>query len=203
MSSWFFQHLHAFFAAFGYWAVVLTLLGENAGLPLPGETVLLYASFLAYSEHRLHIAWIIVFGVCACTLGDNVGYWIGHRGGRPLLKRHQRWFHVSEETLRRGERLFERHGAAAIFWARFIFGMRIIAGPLAGVLEMPWRRFLLFNFLGAVVWVSAVATVGFVFGSQFERVLEVFSETNYVVLTLVVIMAIAAYFHFRRKRAVG
>lgn len=201
MTSWLFQHLHAFFAAFGYWAVMLTLLGENAGLPLPGETVLLYASFLAYSEHRLHIAWIIVFGVCACTLGDNVGYWIGRRGGRPLIERHRRWFHVSEETLRRGERLFERHGAAAIFWARFIFGMRIIAGPLAGVLEMPWRRFLLFNFLGAAVWVTAVATVGFVFGSQFERVLEVFEQVNYVVLAVVAVVAIAAYFHFRRKRA--
>jgi membrane-associated protein len=193
------QHLHAFFAEFGYWAVLLALLGENAGLPLPGETILLYASFLAYSEHRLQLPWIIVAGICACTLGDNLGYFIGHRGGRPLLERHQRWFRISPQTLARGERLFARHGAAAIFWARFIFGMRIIAGPLAGVLVMPWRKFLLFNFFGAVVWVSAVATVGYVFGREFERVLNTVDELNWVILGVVVAAGVLAYFHFRKQ----
>lgn len=197
MAHFLIQHLHEFFAAFGYWAVFLALLGENAGLPLPGETILLYASFLAYSEHRLHLLWIIVIGICACTLGDNLGYFIGHRGGRPLLERHQRWFRISPQTLARGERLFERHGAAAIFFARFIFGLRIIAGPLAGVLLMPWRKFLLFNFLGAVTWVSAVATVGFVFGREFEGVLRTFDDLNWIVFALVIGALVVAYFHFR------
>jgi membrane-associated protein len=194
------QHFHEFFAVFGYWAVLLALLGENAGLPLPGETILLYASFLAYSEHRLQLTWIIIIGICACTLGDNVGYFIGRRGGRPLLERHQRWFRISSATLERGESLFARHGAAAIFWARFIFGMRIIAGPLAGVLCMPWRRFLLFNFLGAIVWVSAVATVGYAFGREFDRVLQTFQEVNLVLLGVLLIALVGAYFHFRKSR---
>jgi membrane-associated protein len=199
MTHFFLQHLHAFFAEFGYWAVLLALLGENAGLPLPGETILLYASYLAYSEHRLQLPWIIAVGICACTLGDNLGYFIGHRGGRPLLERHQRWFRISPRTLARGERLFERHGATAIFFARFIFGMRIIAGPLAGVLVMPWRKFLLFNFLGAVVWVSAVATVGYVFGREFERVLSTVQDLNLIVFGLVIVAVVAAYFHFRKR----
>jgi membrane-associated protein len=194
------QHFHEFFAVFGYWAVLLALLGENAGLPLPGETILLYASFLAYSEHRLQLTWIIIIGICACTLGDNVGYFIGRRGGRPLLERHQRWFRISSATLERGESLFARHGAAAIFSARFIFGMRIIAGPLAGVLCMPWRRFLLFNFLGAIVWVSAVATVGYVFGREFDRVLQTFQEVNLVLLGVLLIALVGAYLHFRKSR---
>jgi membrane-associated protein len=200
MTDFLLQHLHAFFAEFGYWAVLLALLGENAGLPVPGETVLLYASFLAYSEHRLQLAWIIVAGICACTLGDNVGYFIGHRGGRPLLERHQRWFRVNPQAFARGERLFEQHGAAAIFWARFIFGMRIIAGPLAGVLSMPWRKFLLFNFLGAVVWVSAVATIGYVFGREFERVLSTFEHVNLIVFGLLLIALAVAYFHFKKQQ---
>ena len=199
MTHFLFQHLHAFFAEFGYWAVLFALLGENAGLPVPGETILLYASFLAYSEHRLQLPWIIVVGIAACTLGDNVGYFIGHRGGRPLLERHQRWFRVNPQILARGERLFERHGAAAIFWARFIFGMRIIAGPLAGVLLMPWRKFLLFNFLGAVVWVSAVATIGYAFGREFERVLSTFDHVNLIVFGLLVIALAVAYFHFKKQ----
>ncbi|HZU23664.1 MAG TPA: DedA family protein [Terriglobales bacterium] len=197
MAHFLIQHLHQFFGAFGYWAVCIALLGENAGLPLPGETILLYASFLAYSEHRLHLSWIILAGICACTLGDNLGYLIGHRGGRRLLHRHQRWFRISPQTLARGERLFQQHGAVAIFFARFIFGLRIIAGPLAGVLLMPWRRFLLFNFLGAAAWVSAVAGVGYIFGREFEAVLRIVGRLNWIVLALVIAAAVAAYFRFR------
>jgi len=199
MAHFLIQHLHEFFALFGYWAVFFALLGENAGLPLPGETILLYASFLAYSEHRLHLPWIIVIGIFACTLGDNLGYLIGHRGGRPLLERHQRWFHISPQTLQRGERLFDRHGDLAIFFARFIFGLRIIAGPLAGVVLMPWRKFLLFNFLGAVAWVSIVATAGFVFGREFERVLRTVDHLNLIVFGLLIVAAVAAWWHFRSK----
>ena len=79
--------LRALVVDYGYWAVALALLCENAGLPVPGETTLLLASFLAYSEHKLHLGWIIVIATCAATAGDNLGYWIGVRGGRPLLER--------------------------------------------------------------------------------------------------------------------
>ncbi|HKD91797.1 MAG TPA: LPXTG cell wall anchor domain-containing protein, partial [Terriglobales bacterium] len=88
----------------------------------------------------------------------------------------------------------------AIFWARFIFGMRIIAGPLAGVLSMPWRKFLLFNFLGAVVWVSAVATIGYVFGREFERVLSTFEHVNLIVFGLLLIALAVAYFRFKKQQ---
>jgi membrane protein DedA with SNARE-associated domain len=76
-----FHSLREFVADYGYWAVALALLCENAGIPVPGETTLLLASFLAYSEHRLHLGWIIVVATCAATLGDNIGYAIGHYGG--------------------------------------------------------------------------------------------------------------------------
>jgi len=197
MGTWLFEHLRWFFAEFGYWAVFMVLLGENTGLPVPGETVLLFASFLAYSEHQLQLPIIIVFGIFAATLGDNLGYWIGNRGGRPLLERHRKLFHINRNTLRRGEHLFERHGAKTIFFARFIFGMRIIAGPLAGVLRMPWRRFLLFNFLGAVVWVSTIASVGYAFGSQRELVMEVIDRLNIAVFVIVVAALAFAYWRFR------
>src|SRR3982074_723612 len=85
-------------ATYGYWAVALALLCENAGIPVPGETTLLLASFLAYSEHKLHLGWIIVIATCAATLGDNIGYAIGHYGGRPLLDRYQRVLRISPAT---------------------------------------------------------------------------------------------------------
>jgi len=136
---------------YGYWAVAFTLLLENMGIPLPGETILLIASFMAYSEHDLKLSWIVIFATVACTIGDNLGYALGFRGGRALLNRYQSFFRIRPLTIQRGEQLFERYGAVTVFFARFVFGMRIVAGPLAGVLRMPWRKFLVFNFLGAAV----------------------------------------------------
>src|SRR5215469_10978321 len=151
-----FETLRTFVANYGYWAVAIALLCENAGLPVPGETTLLLASFLAHSEQKLHLGWIIAVGSFAAMLGDNLGYLFGHFGGRPLLERYQKLLHVSDDAIVRGERLFERYGAEGIFFARFIFGLRILAGPLAGVLRMHWKRFVIFNALGAITWVSVI-----------------------------------------------
>ena len=151
----------------GRWRVALLL--ENAGMPVPGETILLLASFLAYSEHDLQLPWIIVVATIAATLGDNLGFALGYYGGRPLLERYQSIFRIQNKTLARGENLFARYGAATIFFARFVFGMRIIAGPMAGVLRMPWRKFLVFNFLGAAVWVTVISGAGYLFGRHWER----------------------------------
>src|SRR5947199_2517505 len=119
--------LRSLLAHYGYGAVAGALLLENAGLPVPGETVLLLASFLAYSEHRLHLAYIILVAIGAATLGDNLGYWAGHKGGRPLLEKYQHFLHVPRRTLQRGERIFARYGASTILFARFVAGLRICA----------------------------------------------------------------------------
>lgn len=153
---------------YGYWAVAGALLLENAGVPLPGETVLLLASFLAYSERDLQLGWIILVGTVAATLGDNLGYALGHFGGRPLLERYRRSFHISDAAVTRGEGLFERHGSVTILFARFVLGMRVIAGPMAGVLRMPWRRFAVFNLMGAALWVTVISFVGYSFGSRWN-----------------------------------
>ncbi len=184
MAEWFFELLRGYFDQYGYWTVAVALLLENAGLPVPGETVLLFASFLAYSERELSLPWIIAVGIVAATLGDNLGYVLGVRGGRPLLERYKHWFRINDRRVARGERLFVRYGAAAIFFARFLFGLRVIAGPLAGVLRMPWKRFLIFNFLGASAWVSAIAVLGYMFGSQWQRLVYVLKGAELAVLAL-------------------
>jgi membrane protein YqaA with SNARE-associated domain len=120
-----FDSLRAFVAAYGYWAVALALLGESTGIPLPGEITLLVASFLAFSEHRLHLGWIILVATCATTIGGELGYVVGYYGGRSLLDRYKSFFGLSKRTLARGEKIFARYGAAATFFARFIFGMRV------------------------------------------------------------------------------
>ncbi len=185
---------------YGYWAVAATLLLENAGLPVPGESVLLLASFLAYTEHDLRVGLIILVGTVAATLGDNLGYFIGHRGGRRLLERHRRIFHVSDTALARGERLFERHGSMTILFARFVFGMRVIAGPMAGVLRMPWKRFAVFNALGAALWVTVISVVGYSFGSQWRLLMHFMKRFDQALVAAFVLAVAVLWWRSRSKR---
>lgn len=182
---------------YGYWAVGAALLAENAGVPVPGETILLLASFLSYSQHTLRFFWIVAIATIAATIGDNLGFALGYHGGRPLLARYQSLFKIPVRTLQRGEDLFARYGAVTIFFARFIFGLRIIAGPLAGVLRMPWRKFLAFNFLGAVLWVTVIASVGYLFGQHWERLER---NVKRVDISIAVILLVGAAWWWWRSR---
>ncbi len=183
---------------YGYWTVAIALLLENAGVPVPGETVLLLASFLAYSERDLQLPWIVLIATIAATVGDNLGFAVGFYGGPPLFTRYQSLFRIQARTLARGESLFARFGAVTVFFARFVFGLRIIAGPLAGVLRMPWRKFLLFNFLGAAVWVSAISGAGYLFGRNWEHLAQ--SVKRFDVGVAILVLATAAYVWWRNRR---
>lgn len=191
--------LRSFLAHYGYWAVAAMLLLENAGLPVPGETILLLASFLAFSEHELRLPYIILIGICAATLGDNLGFAIGHYGGRPLLERYQHIFRVPSRVLAKGERLFQRFGALTIFFARFVFGMRVIAGPLAGVLRMPWREFVIFNLMGAVLWVTVISSVGYLFGQHWDLLLRYIRRAD-IAIALLAVLIVFLVWRFKRSQ---
>lgn len=183
---------------YGYWAVAAALLLENAGVPAPGETILLLASFLAYSQEELQLGWIIVVATIAATVGDNLGFALGYYGGRPLLSRYQSIFRVRASTLEQGERLFARYGAVTVFFARFIFGMRIVAGPMAGVLRMSWRRFLVFNFLGAAVWVTVISGAGYLFGQHWHRLERVIKKLD--IAAIIFVLLLVAWWWWRSRR---
>lgn len=184
---------------YGYWAVGAALLLENAGVPVPGETILLLASFLAYSERDLQLPWIMVVATVAATLGDNLGFALGYYGGRRLLARYQAAFRIQDTTLARAEGLFARYGAVTVFFARFIFGMRIIAGPMAGVLRMPWRKFTIFNFLGAGLWVTVISGAGYLFGQHWERLERDIKRFDIVVAILLLLAVALLWWRSRRE----
>jgi membrane protein DedA with SNARE-associated domain len=192
------DHVRYYLQTYGYWAVLLALLGENAGIPLPGETILICASFLAYQGQHLRLGPLILVGIGACTMGDNIGYWVGRWGGRPLLERWKNFFRVSDDDIMAAEDFLQRHGSVAIFAARFIAGMRIVAGPLAGVLRMEWKRFLLANTAGAAVWVTVIACVGYFFGSRYDSLIHVLKGVEIVIL--VVVIGVAWYLWRRQKK---
>jgi len=198
MTHHIFEMLRAALVHYGYWAVAAALLLENAGVPVPGETVLLLASFLAYSQRELRLPLVIVVGIIAATVGDGLGFGLGRYGGRALLERHRRMFRMSDSVLTRGEQLFERYGAFTVFFARFVFGMRVVAGPMAGALHMPWKKFVAFNFLGAVVWVTTISTAGYLFGRHWERLVEGLKRIDAAVV--IVVLLLAGWFWWRNRR---
>jgi membrane protein DedA with SNARE-associated domain len=199
MNHHIFDVLRGALVHYGYWAVAGLLLLEGAGLPLPGETILLLASFLAYSEHELRFPWIIVVGTLASTAGGEIGFALGRHGGRPLIERYREVFSIRAETVARGDQLFERYGAATVFLARFIFGMRVLASLLAGALHMPWRKFVLFNFAGAAVWVTAICGAGYLFGGHWGRLMHDLKRFELVVAIVVVLAASLLWWRNRRS----
>jgi membrane protein DedA with SNARE-associated domain len=188
---------------YGYWAVAAALLLENAGLPVPGETVLLLASFLAYSQRELQISWIVLIGTVSATLGDNLGYAVGHYSGRRLLERYKHTFIIGEGAVKRGEALFASYGAATILCERFVFVMRVIAGPMAGILRMPWRSFAVFNLLGAALWVAVIACVGFFFGSRWGALTHFMKRFDIAIAVVFIICVSALSWRKRRSKELG
>jgi membrane protein DedA with SNARE-associated domain len=200
MNHHIFELLRGALVHYGYWAVAAVLLLENTGLPLPGETVLLLASFLAYSEHELRFPLVILVGIVATTAGGELGFAVGRHGGRPLIERYREFFSIRAETVERGDRLFERYGAATVFLARFLFGMRVLASLLAGALRMPWRKFALYNFLGAAVWVTAICGAGYLFGGHWGRLAHDLKRFDLVVAIVVVVGGLWLWWRSRQSR---
>jgi membrane protein DedA with SNARE-associated domain len=155
-------------ASYGYLVVCLVIMAEGAGIPLPGETILLLGAAYAGAGH-LDLRGVILAAALGAVAGDNVGYWIGRRGGRSLLARYGHLFHLDGRHLARAEAFYERHGAKTVFFARFVAVLRTLSSLLAGANRMPYRRFALWNAGGGALWALVIGTLGASFGSQWRR----------------------------------
>lgn len=194
MDHWLHEHLTYFFQRYGYWTVFVGVMVESIGVPLPGETILILASVLAGTTGKLNIIYVAAFAVVAAICGDNIGYVIGKSGGRLLLRRYGEFFHIEPQTIAHGEAMFRRRGPMAVFFGRFIAGLRVLIGPLAGVLRMPWKRFFIFNALGAFAWVAAVSAAAYLLGPEVEPLLR---KTGWFLIAAVTVGA--AIYWWRRR----
>jgi membrane protein DedA with SNARE-associated domain len=154
---------------FGYLAVVGIVLIEDFGIPVPGETVLIVAAVYA-GTGRLNVVLVALLGFCGAVLGDNIGFAIGHFGGRPVVARYGKYIFITPQRLDTATRFFERHGGKIIIVARFIEGLRQANGIIAGTTGMHWARFLAFNAVGAALWVAAWTSIGYFSGSHIETI---------------------------------
>jgi membrane protein DedA with SNARE-associated domain len=155
----------------GYAGLFLAVVLGNVGLPIPEETVLVLAGYAA-ARGVLHLPTVLAVGVVSAVLGDNVGYWLGRRYGRTAIEQYGRRAFLTPERLQKISTFMTRHGAVAIFLARFVAGLRFLAGPLAGATGVRPLTFMLANALGALVYVPYAVGLGYGIGWSFGEALE-------------------------------
>jgi membrane protein DedA with SNARE-associated domain len=142
---------------------------EDFGVPVPGETTLILAAVYA-GAGRLNVWLVGVIGFAAAVTGDNIGFAIGHFGGRALVERYGRYIFLTRERLDKATGFFERHGGKIVAVARFIEGLRQANGIIAGISGMHWAKFLAWNAVGAALWVAVWTCVGYFSGNHIDTI---------------------------------
>jgi membrane protein DedA with SNARE-associated domain len=162
-------HLSDFIASYGYFAVFGLITFQSLGVPLPGEAALIAAAVYAQHTDKLNILGIVGVAALASAGGSVIGYWIGRRGGYPLLSRFGHHIGLNAARMRLGEYLFRLHGGKILLFGRIMAVLRVYEAVLAGTYRMPFRRFMVFNVLGAVIWAGGVGYCAYGFGELFHR----------------------------------
>jgi membrane protein DedA with SNARE-associated domain len=193
------QILSDFFAHYGYWVVFFGVMSENIGFPFPGETVLLFAGFLAY-QGKIQILPSILTAIAGATTGASGGFLLGRYGGPAVVNRFLGRFPRFAKQYDDAQKMFLKHGQWAVFAARFITGLRIFAGILAGALGMPFPIFLIFSFAGAVCWALVIGYVGFLFGSNWGSLVNIVGRMNRMVLAIILCCAMVLFLIYRVRR---
>jgi len=191
---------------YGYLAIAGLVLLEDFGVPVPGETVMILGAVYA-GAGRLNIVLVALIAFLAAIAGDNIGFAIGHFGGRPLVERWGRYILLTPERVEKATGFFERHGGKVVVIARFVEGLRQANGIIAGMAGMHWARFVAFNALGAALWVAVWVSVGYASGSHIDTIYNTATRYDTYLAALVGVLVIAyvarlVYRHRRGRRAV-
>ncbi len=174
----------------GYLLVGVTVVLGNIGVPVPEETVLLVGGYFA-AKGLLDLRGLIPTAILSATGGDSLGYWVGRRGGRGLLLQYGAALGITRDRLQGAERYFERYGGWTVFLARFIAGLRFMAGPLAGAFRMPFTRFLPYNLAGAIVYCSSMVFIAYLSAPFFDRAAHLIALVNWALALLVLVIGLA------------
>jgi membrane protein DedA with SNARE-associated domain len=157
------ETLQQLLQTWGYGVIFAAMLLENAGLPLPGETVTLLGGYAAGSG-QLQLLGVMGAAAGGAIVGDNLGYWVGRRAGWPLIVRVGRLLGQSPEQLERLRQGFQRHAGKSVLLGRFVAVLRVVAGPMAGAVHMPYGRFLVCNTTGALLWAGTMVSLAWLGG---------------------------------------
>ena len=183
---------------YGVWAIGLLIMLEDFGIPVPGETILIAGAVYA-GAGRLNVLAVGVVGFIAAIIGDNIGFAIGHFGGRALALRWGKYVFLTEERLNKAEDFFDRRGAIVITFARFVEGLRQANGIIAGITGMHWLRFLIFNAIGAALWVGTWVSLGYLAGNHIGTIYHYITLYSYYALIALAVL-IVGYIVWRLRR---
>ena len=184
--------------ALGYPAAGLGILIESAGVPFPGEALLLAAAAWAAARHH-SIVLVVLFGFIGATAGADVGYYLGYKGGRPFVERFGSIFRIRPEHIARSELFFARHGDKAVLLARFVLGLRTWGSMLAGMARMPFWRFQLFSAIGGLAWAAIVGVAGYVLGSNLALLEAIIRGIGLGGLIVLAVIAVILFVAGRRR----
>jgi membrane protein DedA with SNARE-associated domain len=187
---------------YGYLAVAGFVLLEDFGVPVPGETILILGAVYA-GTGRLNIFLVGLIGFLAAVAGDNIGFAIGHVGGRRLIDRYGRYILLTPERVDKATGFFERHGGKIVVAARFIEGLRQANGIIAGMTGMHWAKFLGFNALGAALWVGVWTAIGYFSGNHIDTIYAAATRYSTFLAIAVVVLIVAYIAHrlWKRRRS--
>ena len=186
-------------ATWGYLGVFGLVFIGNIGIPVPEETVLLVAGFMA-GRGELELRTLYLVGILSAVSGDCFGFGWGRIGGQRLFERLAQRFRFVRVRYDRLQEFFKPHGSKAVFMARFVAGARFLAGPMAGAAGMPFWRFLGWNLLGAFVWCTLVITVGYLVGDELEWVERVAHRASHWIEVALILAVAGAFFYWWRER---
>lgn len=186
------------FVRYGYWTVFFGVMLENAGLPVPGETILLAAGFFA-ADGNFKLPLVMLVAATGAVVGDNIGFAIGHHYGRGILVRFGRFVFLRPRRIVQMSRFFKRHGDKTILVARFITGLRVFAAIFAGASHMRWRVFLVYNVAGAILWAVVISYIGYLFGNSWP-ILEKWVGRSGLLMLLAAIVIVVVIWRVRAHR---
>lgn len=191
----FLAHIQSLVSQHGYWVVFLIVMLESAGVPLPGETVLILAAGFAGATGELNLSLVISCAAAGAIIGDNIGFWVGRTYGAKFLLRYGKFVRLSKSRLKLGQFLFRKHGAKIVFFGRFVAFLRVFAALLAGVNKYHWPQFLFFNAAGGISWALLIGIGAFLFGDSIHRI----SGPVGIITLAAAIAGIVAFMYFVRR----
>jgi membrane protein DedA with SNARE-associated domain len=189
------DEFYPFIEDYGYLIAFFGVMLGTTGVPFPSAAILLAAGVLVQQGH-LNLGDAILFGILGAILGNQVGYWIGHKAGRPFVLKWGRYVKLTPERLDRVEGLFARHGGKAVFAARFFSVSRLLEALVAGMSRMHWGTFFFYSVLGGAVWATAVVLVGYFFGESWSSARD-WSGRAPLLLVLLLGISLGLYLTYR------
>jgi len=196
------------FATLGYAGIVVAMAIESACIPLPSELIMPLAGFDVAKcsvpgtcAHTFSLLGVSLAGAAGCTLGSIIAYSVGAFGGRPLLERYGRYVLIGPHDLDMADRWFKRYGDGTAFFSRLLPVVRTFISLPAGIARMPFAKFVLFSFVGSLIWSAVLAYAGMKLGENWERVRAVMQRFDYLIAAIILALIVAYVYRHTRRRA--